>query len=251
MNRLFVFLLLLTLILVSVQGDSKLPELGSYKPDVSKVLKQSKITRTTEVIRLTEDNMVVLDQDFNDESVSRVMLELQSTSSKMKKSGTIYLVMNSPGGSVEAGLSLITFAKALPQKIKTLCIFCASMSFYTVQSLGERLVLPNATLMAHRATFQLPMGQPGRIINKYKFVMTQLESLDRLSASRMGLPYAKYLSLIQDEYWVYGSNAVKDGAADRVVLASCSDALTNGFKVIPGNLGDTRVSKCPLITGSL
>lgn len=251
MGRLIIFLIFLFILLLSIQGDSKLPELGSYRPNVAKVLKKRTATKTMEVIHLTEDNMVVLDQDFNDRSIAQVMLDLQSISSKMKKSGTIYLVMNSPGGSVEAGLSLITFAKALPQKIKTLSIFAASMGFYTVQSLGERLVLPNATLMAHRATFQLPSGQPGRVIVKYKFVMTQLESLDRLSASRMGLPYKKYLELLQDEYWVYGANAVKDGAADRVVLASCSDALTHGIKVIPGNLGDTRVSKCPLITGNL
>lgn len=237
--------------MAAVRGDSKLPEFGPYKPDIGKVLRQSKITKTLEVIHLTEDNMVVMDQNFNDNSVGQVMRDLQAISSKMKKNGTIYLVMDSPGGDVDAGLSLITFAKALPHKIKTITINSLSMAFYTVQSLGERLVLPNSVMMAHRAAFGLPTGQPGRMLVKYNFIMSQLNSLDHLSASRMGLAFNKYLDLIRDEYWVYGANAVKDGAADRAILASCSDSLTYGIKVIPGKLGDTRVSKCPLITGAL
>ena len=64
---------------------------------------------------------------------------------------TIYIVVNSPGGSVTAGMKFITFANGI-DNVKTITITAISMGSAIVEALpGERLIVPNATFMFHRA----------------------------------------------------------------------------------------------------
>ncbi len=212
-------------------------------------------TTQREIIELTSENFVVLDQVYSDASVSQVMLELNKLSNKLPKDATIYLVLNSPGGSVDSGMSLITFVKAIPQNVKTLSIFSASMGFQTVQNLGERLVLPNSTLMSHRAKFGVRGEAPGEMFSQLNYVMSIINGLDQTAAARMGMSFDEYRKLVADEYWTYGENAVGEKAADRVVLAKCSQTLFTETKSqnVETMFGDFEVqtSKCPLIPGAL
>lgn len=205
-----------------------------------------------EVVTLTADNMVVMDQVFNEQSVSTVMLELKKLSDKLKPEATIILVLSSPGGSVDAGLRLLSFAKALPQRVKTLTLFSASMAFQTAQELDERLILDTGTMMSHRGTFGCKGEARGEIETCMRFTMSIFDAMEAKSAQRMGMTFKAYQDLIRDEYWAYGQDAVNEKAADRVVLAKCGKGL-DGTKM---QLVDTffgtfnvEVSKCPLIPG--
>lgn len=205
-----------------------------------------------EVVELTENNTVVLDQVFSNDSVSKVMLELQALSNKLKKNDIIYLVLNTPGGSVDAGNSLITFVKALPQNVKTISIFSASMGFQTAQNLGERLVLPNSTVMSHRAKFGVQGEAPGEMFSQLNYIMSIINGLDQVAAARMELSFDDYRKLVADEYWSYGANAVSEKSADRVILATCSKELyrtrKTNVETMFGSV-EVEVSKCPLIPG--
>lgn len=212
------------------------------------------VTKQIEVIELTTENSVVMDQEFNDGSVADVMRAFQVIAEKAKgDKKVVYLVLNSPGGSVDSGMALITFIKGLSNlDVKTISIFSASMSFQTAQNLGERLVLPNATVMSHRAKFGLQGEAPGEMITKLNFIMSMLDGLDQQAADRMGLTFEAYRALIADEYWVYGPKAVSEKAADRMVLAKCGkDLVGNKFILVNTMFGDfnVEVSKCPLIPG--
>ena len=205
-----------------------------------------------EVINLTEDNMIVMDQVFNDQSVTAVMLELQKLSDKLKAKDTIYLVLSSPGGSVDAGLRLLSFAKALPQKIKTLTLFSASMAFQTVQELDERLILDTGTVMSHRGSFGCKGEASGEIETCMRFTMSIFNALEAKAAERMGMTIKAYSELIRDEYWAYGPDAVASKAVDRMVLAKCGKGL-QATKVVAVDTFfgafNVEISKCPLIPG--
>lgn len=207
-----------------------------------------------EVIELNEDNMIVLDQAFDDSSVTKVMQDLQKLSEKLPEDSTVYLVLNSPGGSVPAGQLLISFIKGLPLKVKTLSIFSASMAFQTVQSLDERLILDSGSLMSHRAKFGVQGEGPGEIFSRLKWIMSMVDSLDANAAQRMGMSFDEYRNLIADEYWVFGQNAVKDKAADRAVFAKCAKNLSGVREVTVETMFgpfEVTVSKCPLLPGAL
>lgn len=230
---------------IPITGSAVLPTAEVETPDVE----------ITQIIELTDTNSVVMDQVYSNDSVALVMLELARVSALTPRNKPIYLVLNTPGGSVDAGLSLISFAKALPQEIKTLSIFSASMGFQTAQNLGERLVLPSSTVMSHRATFGLKGEAHGELFQQLAYTMQILDGLDNTAAFRMGITYKQYQTLIADQYWANGPHAVEDKSADRLVLAKCSKDLLNGTKTINvetmfGAFG-VVVSKCPLITGIL
>jgi ATP-dependent protease ClpP protease subunit len=204
-----------------------------------------------DVIELTGSNTVVMDQVFTDQSVHQVMSELQKLSDSAPKSATLILFMNSPGGSVPAGLQLISFCKALPQKVITLTLFAASMGFQTVQQLDKRLILENGTLMSHQASFGVS-GRTNEVKSRLKWILSMINKLDADAARRMQMSLADYQNMIRDEYWIYDQDAVKDHAADTKVLAKCGKGLegTRSVKVAT-MFGEftVEVAACPLIPG--
>lgn len=209
-------------------------------------------TEEVEIITLNDDNSISMNQAFDPNSVQKVMLELQKLSDKLPKDSIIYLVMNTPGGSVDAGFKLIAFAKALPQKIKTITIFAASMGFITVQQLDERLILANGTLMSHPASFGVEGQTPYQVLSRTKWIMSMLEAVDQSCADRMQLSKSDYQSLVHDEYWTYDSNAVNEKAADRKVLAKCGEyASRSKWRDVETMFGTFSVEfpSCPLIPG--
>lgn len=205
-----------------------------------------------EVIVLNDDNCVSMDAVFSDKSVNAVMMQLQTLSYKLPKGAVVYLVMNTPGGSVDAGLKLINFINALPQKVKTITIFAASMGFHTVENLDERLIIQDGTLMSHPATFGVEGQTPYQVHSRLKWIMSILNSMDDRAADRLNLTREQYQDLVHDEYWVHGADAVRANAADRTVLARCgafaSPTKTIGIDTFLGTF-HVKVSSCPLIPG--
>lgn len=218
----------------------------------AKALEPSAKTEQIGIIVLDESNSVAMDAVYDENSVQEVMRALQKISDKSVKGSTIYLVMNTPGGSVDSGIRLINFAKALPNKIKTLTIFAASMGFMTVQQLDERLILAGGTLMSHPASFSLQGETPYQVSSRLKYITSIISGLSQVSADRMKLSLSDYENLVHDEYWAYDDNAVRERAADRKVLAKCgSYAEKTKWKTIDTMIGSFQIelSSCPLIPG--
>jgi len=212
------------------------------------------------VIVLGSKNTLVLRGVVDEKSVANLQKELMQMSAKLPKSETIYLVMDTPGGSVLDGDTLIDTMRAIPQKIKTISLFAASMGFQIVQNGDERLVTPSGVLMSHRGAMDGVGGQissdgKGSLLTRLNFFIRIMLELDNTAASRMHMSLKDYQALIADEYWVHGQDAVKDKAADRVVLARCSDELaskadTSVMQIFIFTVKVT-MSKCPLIQGPL
>lgn len=207
-----------------------------------------------QIITLNKRNTLVLRGVVTDQSVAKLQIEMLEMSAKLKPADTIYLVMDTPGGSVSAGLQLIDFAKALPQKVKTITLFAASMGFQIVQNLDERLILPSSTLMSHRASLSGASGEiPGELLVRIKAIMRRLNRMDKIASSRMGISVKKYQRLIADELWLDGQDAISMNAADRLILAKCDSSFQGEVQVELGSFLGIPVtgtmSNCPLITG--
>lgn len=214
------------------------------------------MSQSSDVVTLTENNTVHFSGPVNDVSVANAQQKLGQLSAKLGSNETIYLVIDSPGGSVSAGNSFIDFAKALPQKIKPICIFCASMGYHMFQSLDERLVIPSSTLMSHRASLGGLSGQvPGELEARLRWIKSTLFDMDVAVAKRVGVSVQDYRSSIYDELWLNGSEAVSKKHADRFVKVKCSNALLTGTnkQTVSTLFGPVEVttSKCPLINGIL
>lgn len=205
-------------------------------------------------VTLTSDNTIVLDDAIMSDTVARVMLEASLLDSKLPSGEPLYLVLSSPGGSIQDGLEMIDYLKNLNRPVHTVTIFSASMAFQTVQQLGDRLIVPFGTLMAHKARGGFQGEFPGQIDSRYVYWIKRLNKMDEITAGRTNGKYTVQTlqSLYENEHWVDGSDAVAEGLADRVVGVRCDQSLT-GTKNQPINfMGFSLVivkSKCPMNQG--
>lgn len=219
-------------------------------------------------LTLTKDNTILMSDAFSGNSTAVVMKKLMDLNEKLKPNTPIYLVLDTPGGSIQAGLELINMASGLGREVHTLTIFAASMGFHTVQGLSKRYILEDGTLMSHKA-FGVFFGEfPGQIDSRYTRYLKRINSMNERVVQRTNGQYTleSYGNLIENEYWCDGQSCVDAGFADEVVTASCDSTLAGTRRKLfrrqlvrksPDTL-DFHVieivdvfSKCPLITGWL
>lgn len=216
----------------------------------------SGIANAGETITLTATNHVLLRNEVNDQTMTKLTKELSTLVSK-RGSATypIYLVLDSPGGSIDAGSMFIEYAKSVPN-LQTITIFAASMAAGIVEALpGKRSILESGIIMFHRASGgvsgQFESGELESRLDLYKRIVRQMENTN---AKRMDLSLSTYKSLVKDEFWILGEEAVSKNAADAVINIVCSEALINSsssetflaFGIFPVQV---QFSKCPLLRG--
>ena len=201
-------------------------------------------------ITLTENNSVIFNDQVTSELVSKKTLEIMS---KSLKASPIYLVLDTPGGSVTAGLRFVDSIKSLGIPVHTITIFAASMGYQFVQELGTRYITPSGTLMSHRGAVSNMSGQiPGELTSRINHIYRILDNMSLTASKRIGLDKKNYDNLIINELWSYGVKAVETRQADFVANVRCDKSLIEGSyqeEVITlfGKV-TLKFSKCPLIS---
>ena len=103
-------------------------------------------------ITLTKNNHVLFKGVVNAESVAKASRDLLKLSFKTKPGDTIYLVLNSPGGSVYDGLNFVQLFATIPRNVECIAIKAHSMAHHFLQACpGKRYGVSNIMSMAHRA----------------------------------------------------------------------------------------------------
>lgn len=204
-------------------------------------------------IVLTEANTVVLRLPIMDEVATTVQQELMKKGASTSKGKPLYLVLNSPGGSIVAGKAIIETAKGTGAIIHTISMFSASMSFIISQYLGDRLVMSSSMLMTHRATVSGVSGQiPGSLLSRTFGLLMETLEIDQHIAARSGMPLPEYQFNTANELWMTGKLAVDKHFADELVKVRCDKSLEGTSAPETINLGflsvDVSFHKCPLLT---
>lgn len=203
------------------------------------------------VITLGKKNTLVFKDVVTRKSVGILQKQAWEMSNKLSPSDEIFLVLETPGGSVDAGMHAVDFLRALPQKVNTITLFAASMGFHMVQSLDQRLITPGGTLMSHRMSIRGLAGEvPGEAVVAMNHALRLAHIMDESASKRMGMPVNNYRELIRDEWWVLGQDAVMANAADKTVLLRCGKDLNGTYdQEIESFFGSITLtwSECPLI----
>lgn len=208
-------------------------------------------------ILLTKDNTLVLDQAFTSRSVAALITRAKQLDADLKSGYPIYLFLNTPGGSIQAGLELVEALKSLNRPVHTVTLFAASMGWQLLQHLGDRYVLEFGVLMSHKASggFQGEFGGGGsQIDSRYGLWLRRLDLMDKQTVARTKgkKTLTQYRAEYDNELWLNGAEAVKNGYADEVVSVKCSKEL-NGTKQSNINFFGMsiaiEVSECPIVTG--
>ena len=212
----------------------------------------------SKTITLTDQNAMILNGPVDGESMTELMVKLQKLN-EIETSEPIYLVLNSPGGSVYDGFDFIRFAQTSKRKIDTVTIFAASMAFQLVETLGTRYVTSYSTLMSHLARGSFGNAEmPGQLDSRYSHFLSHLQEQDKIVVARTKGKHTleSYHNLIQKEYWANSDRAITDGFADEQVIVNCDKTLKGSsyreISVMGGLLTlEVEFSNCPLIVSPL
>lgn len=208
-----------------------------------------------EVITLNQTNLVAIRSVIDTDSTMKASMELVNlVKLRGLQNYPIYLLLDSPGGSIESGLDFIAFAKTF-KNIKTISMFAASMASGIVEAMpGERLVTKESTLMFHRAKGQI-QGQfeTGEVESELAYFKSVVRNMESVTAKRIGISLEEYKSKVINEWWVYGDQNIEQHTADRLVELECDAKLIDqqiktiidfGLFKIP-----VKMSACPLLKG--
>lgn len=207
-------------------------------------------------IVLTKDNTLVLNMSFTGKSVAKLIGEAKKMDADLESGYPIYLFLDTPGGSIQAGLELIEFLNGINRPVHTVTLFAASMGWQLLQHLGDRYVLKYGILMSHKAYggFRGEFGGgSSQLDSRYGLWLRRLDLMDKQTVNRTGgkKTLKQYRSEYDNELWLNGDEAVEHGYADEVVGVKCAENLNGtreeNFMFFGFNIS-LKFDECPIRT---
>ncbi len=167
--------------------------------------------------RLLEDRVVFLSGEINDEVANLVVAQLIYLESK-DPTKDICLYINSPGGSVSAGLAIYDTMNYIRCDVSTICIgLAASMGAFLLSSgtKGKRFALPNSEIMIHQVLGGA-QGQATDVEIQTKQLLKIKQKLNRLLAENVGRDIAEVERDTERDNYLSASEAKAYGIIDDV-----------------------------------
>ncbi|MES2206918.1 MAG: ATP-dependent Clp endopeptidase proteolytic subunit ClpP [Pseudomonadota bacterium] len=168
--------------------------------------------------RLLKERVVFLVGPVNEISANLVVAQLLFLESE-NPDKDIYLYINSPGGSVSAGLSIYDTMQFIKPEVSTLCLgMAASMGAFllTAGAKGKRYCLPNATVMIHQPLGGI-QGQASDIEIHARHILALRERLNKLMAHHTGQPLEKIAVDTDRDNFLTAEDAQNYGLIDKVI----------------------------------
>lgn len=168
--------------------------------------------------RLLRERIVFLVGPVNDAVANLVVAQLLFLESENPEKD-IHLYINSPGGSVSAGMSIFDTMQFIKPQVSTLCMgMAASMGAFLLAAgaKGKRLALPNAKIMIHQPLGGT-QGQATDIEIHAREILKTREQLNRILAERCGQGLEKIQTDTERDYYMSAAEAQAYGLIDQVV----------------------------------
>ena len=189
-------------------------------PSVPYRLPGSQMERWVDIYtRLGVERILFLGSEVNDgiaNSLVAQMLYLDSEDS----SKPIYLYINSPGGSVTAGLAIYDTIQYVKSDVVTICVgLAASMGAFLLAAgtKGKRVALPHSRIMIHQPLGGTSRRQASDIEIEAREILRMKEMLNRSLADMSGQSFEKIEKDTDRDYFLSADEAKEYGLIDRVI----------------------------------
>ena len=168
--------------------------------------------------RLLRERVVFLVGPVNDQTANLVVAQMLFLESE-NPDKDIYLYINSPGGSVSAGMSIFDTMQFIKPDVSTLCIgLAASMGAFLLAAgaKGKRVALPNSRIMIHQPLGGA-QGQATDIEIHAREILRTREQLNRILAERTGQPLEKIQNDTERDFFMSAAESKAYGLIDQVI----------------------------------
>jgi ATP-dependent Clp protease protease subunit len=172
--------------------------------------------------RLLNDRIIMLSEDVNDTTASLVVAQLLYLESQDPEKD-ICLYINSPGGSVTAGMAIYDTMQYIKCDVSTICIgLAASMGAFLLSSgaKGKRLALPNSEIMIHQPLISGGLqGQATDIKIRTDNLLRTQEKLNRILSKNTGKSYEEICRDTERDNFMTADEACEYGLVDKVITS--------------------------------
>lgn len=170
--------------------------------------------------RLLKDRIIFLGEEVNEVTAGLVVAQLLFLEAE-DPDKDIQLYINSPGGSVTAGMAIYDTMQYIKCDVSTICIgMAASMGAFLLAggTKGKRMALPNAEIMIHQPLGGA-QGQATEIEIAAKHILQTKEKLNQILAANTGQPYDIIAADTERDNWKTAQEAKEYGLIDCVITS--------------------------------
>ena len=168
--------------------------------------------------RLLKERIIFLGEEVNDVTAGLVIAQLLFLESE-DPDKDINLYINSPGGSVTAGMAIYDTMQYVKCDVSTMCMgMAASMGAFLLSggTKGKRLALPNAEIMIHQPSGGA-QGQATEIEIAAEHILRTKKKLNTILSENTGQPYETIVKDTERDNWLTAQEALEYGLIDKVM----------------------------------
>jgi len=168
--------------------------------------------------RLLKDRIIFLGMQINDDVANSVVAQLLFLQSDDPKAD-VHMYINSPGGSISAGLAIYDTMQFINCDVATYCVGqCASMGavLLTAGTPGKRKALPNSRIMIHQPLAGMEGSAEDIIIHAKEFIKVK-ERLNRILIKHTGHPLEKIEKDTDRDRFMSAEEALEYGLIDHII----------------------------------
>ena len=169
--------------------------------------------------RLLKDRIVFVTGEINDVMANLVVAQLLFLESE-DPDGDVFMYINSPGGSVSAGMAIYDTMQYIKCDVSTICVgLAASMGAFLLSSgaKGKRKALPNSEIMIHQPLGGAK-GQATDIVIQAEQIVKIKNKLTKLLSEQTGQPLDKISTEMERDYYMSADEAKEYGLVDEVIV---------------------------------
>ncbi len=167
--------------------------------------------------RLLKDRIIILSGEIDDNLANSIVAQLLYLDSL--NHDPINLYINSPGGSITAGMAIYDTMNYIKSKVSTICIgMAASMAAFLLSSgeKGMRFILPNGEVMIHQPLGGA-QGQATEIKIAAERILKLKEKLNKILSKNTGQSLEKISNDTERDYFLSADEALEYGLIDKVL----------------------------------
>ena len=167
--------------------------------------------------RLLNERIVFLGDEVNSDTASLVIAQLLFLESE-DPDKDISLYINSPGGSVTAGMGIYDTMQYIKCDVSTICVgMAASMGAFLLAggAKGKRMILPNAEVMIHQPSGGA-QGQATEIQITAEWILRTKKNSAKILAENCNQPFEKVMADTERDYWMSAEQALEYGLVDHI-----------------------------------